>query len=82
MPQELKIDRSFVKDINISKNYHIVKAIIAMSEGMEIKVIAEGAETKDEIDTLEELGCKYVQGFYYSKPILLEELEKFIGIEP
>jgi two-component system CheB/CheR fusion protein len=76
-PQELKIDRSFVSNIQTSKNYHIVKAIIAMAEGMEMKVIAEGAETKEEVDTLEELGCKHVQGYYYSKPILLDELEKF-----
>ena len=65
-------------NIHTSKNYHIVKAIIAMSEGMGIKVIAEGAETKEEVQTLQKLGCQNVQGYYYSKPISLKELESFI----
>ena len=49
-----------------------------MAKGLKIKVICEGVETKEQIDTLRDLGCTMVQGYYYDKPIPMDDfLEKY-----
>ena len=78
LPNEIKIDRSFVTNINSSKSKNITSAIIAMAKSLNMNIVAEGAETKEEIETLHNLGCDIIQGFYYSKPIRIEELREFI----
>ena len=78
LPDEIKIDRSFVTNINSSKSKNITTAIIAMAKSLNMNIVAEGAETKEEIETLHNLGCDIIQGFYYSKPIRIEELREFI----
>jgi EAL domain-containing protein (putative c-di-GMP-specific phosphodiesterase class I) len=78
LPDEIKIDRSFVTNINSSKSKNITTAIIAMAKSLNMEIVAEGAETKEEIETLHNLGCDIIQGFYYSKPIRIEELREFI----
>ena len=66
----LKIDRSFISGITDNKaDCNLVKAAIAMSHSLEIKVVAEGVETKEQIDLLNELNCDIAQGFYLSKPL-------------
>jgi len=63
----VKIDRFFVKDIlTSSQDAAIVKAIIAMAHTMEIKVVAEGIEEKEQFDLLRNMGCDYGQGFLFS----------------
>jgi diguanylate cyclase (GGDEF)-like protein len=67
---QLKIDRSFV--VNIAKeqrNRAIIESIIHLCKGLSLSVIAEGAETKEEVDFLLRLGCECIQGFYFSKPL-------------
>jgi diguanylate cyclase (GGDEF)-like protein len=67
---QLKIDRSFVVNIaKEQKNRAIIESIIHLCRGLSLSVIAEGAETKEEVDFLLKLGCEYVQGFYFSKPL-------------
>lgn len=71
----LKIDRSFVKDINTNTSDNaIVAAIIAMSKSLDISVIAEGVETKKQLKILQEHGCQHFQGYYFSKPVCAEEI--------
>ena len=82
LPDELKIDRSFVSNINQNKIQLITKAIIAMAKSLNIDVVAEGAEKEEEIKTLQKLGCYIIQGYYYSKPIKIEELYEFIKKYP
>ena len=66
----LKIDRSFIQDIPGDINdVEITGAIIAMAQQLGLHVIAEGAETKEQIDFLRDKGCFSVQGFFYSKPL-------------
>ncbi|WP_413403528.1 EAL domain-containing protein [Pseudoalteromonas sp. KJ71-7] len=66
----LKIDRSFITGITHNKaDCNLVKAAIAMSHSLEIKVVAEGVETKEQLDLLNELNCDIAQGFYLSKPL-------------
>ena len=68
--QYLKIDRSFIKeDIGASKSQAIINAIIQLAEALEIKIIAEGVETQEQLDWLNEHGCDYVQGFLLSRPL-------------
>lgn len=75
----LKIDREFVSESVASKSSIVImQKIIEMAKGLNIKVICEGVETKEQIDTLRELGCSWVQGYYYDKPMPMDEfLEKY-----
>ncbi len=75
----LKIDRSFVRDIVTDKNDHtIVAAIIAMAHSLEIKVVAEGIETEEQLRMLEAQGCNYYQGYYFSRPVPVSEIDPFL----
>jgi diguanylate cyclase len=75
----LKIDRSFVCEIEENLvNTSIVSALIAMAEGMNMKVIAEGVETEVQLAFLKEKQCNEVQGYLLSKPLLAKQIEEFI----
>lgn len=69
----LKIDQSFVRDINDDVNdYEIARAIVLMAKSLGLIVVAEGVENTDQEQTLRRLGCEWVQGFYYSEPLTAE----------
>lgn len=75
----LKIDRSFIQQICILDDKQaIVDAIIQMAHRLNMKVVAEGVENKQQVKLLKEMGCDYIQGYYYSKPIPMDELIEFI----
>ena len=70
MARTLKIDRSFVTDIHEYRTDHaIVQAVLVMAERLGIRVVAEGVETQDQLSALVELGCKYLQGYFFSPPL-------------
>ena len=75
----LKIDREFVSESVASKSSIIImEKIIEMAKGLNIRVICEGVETKEQVDVLRKLGCTMVQGYYYDRPIPMDEfLEKY-----
>ena len=74
---ELKIDRSFVKDIPDDRNdMDIVAAIIAMAQKMNLRVVAEGVETAEQVDFLRKNACYQVQGYYFSMPLAEQELSQ------
>ena len=76
---KLKIDRSFISDIqNEPKNQTIVKTIIFLAKELGIYVLAEGAETQEEVDFLLENKIDSIQGYYYSEPIPLNDIEKVL----
>ena len=78
----LKIDKSFVMDMIQNKDhYAIVKAMIAMTHALDIKVIAEGIENKQTAALLEELECDYLQGYYFGKPMPTFEFQELIRSE-
>ena len=73
----LKIDKSFIDVMNeneASKQY--VAMIIAIGHVLNLSVISEGVETKDQLDTLKEIGCDYIQGYIWGKPLPLDEAIK------
>lgn len=75
----LKLDMGFLKSSDYSaKGGNILTAILKMAESLKMQTIAEGVETKEQVEFLKSIGCKYVQGFYYSKPLPVEEFEKLI----
>ncbi len=74
---KLKIDKSFVDDIFTDENDKtITQSIINLAKNMNLDVIAEGVETKEQEDFLRENGCRLAQGYLYSKPIPVEEISK------
>lgn len=74
--KKLKIDQSFVRDMLVSQSDNaIIKAIINLSQIFDMKVQAEGVETKEAYEVLKNYGCDYSQGYFHSKPL---PFEKFI----
>lgn len=72
----LKIDREFVKDLKAgSHKFFIVKMITELAHTLDVRVVAEGVETLDELKVVCGLGVDYIQGYFFSKPLPLEELE-------
>ncbi len=75
----LKIDRAFIADVDTNpKTAEIARAIIGLSRGLNLEVVAEGAEILAHIRFLRTHGCDTVQGFYYSRPVPADEFEKMI----
>nr|WP_127454116.1 EAL domain-containing protein [Paenibacillus anseongense] len=74
---KLKIDRSFIRDITENNNDKaIVATIISMAQHLNMDVIAEGIETKEQLDILMDNDCKKIQGYYYSKPLPAQDVEE------
>ncbi|MBH0036895.1 EAL domain-containing protein [Pseudoalteromonas sp. NZS71_1] len=76
----LKIDRSFISDIESNDNsIALVKAIITMAHNLDVMVVAEGVETEKQYDLLKQLACDYIQGYIFSKAISKKEfIKKYI----
>ena len=75
---ELKIDRSFVRDLGLTpQSSAIVTAIVALARSLGLRVIAEGVENVRQMQALRRLGCDLMQGFLFSKPQAPDELERW-----
>ena len=76
----LKIDKSFVDNVSTpterKEDIIVIRHIITLAKELGFTCLAEGAETKPQVNRLRELGCEVIQGYYYSKPISIEEYEK------
>lgn len=74
---KLKIDQSFVRELpNDEDDISIVKAIIGLAKSLNLKIIAEGVEVDSQKEFLLENGCRYIQGYIYSKPVPMNEIKK------
>ena len=77
---KIKIDQSFIHDIPIDPNdMAITQAIIALSEAMGLEVLAEGVETREQVEFLTQHGCGQAQGFLYSRPVDQQQISKLLG---
>ena len=75
----LKIDRSFIKQMdNPGGSYEIVRAIVALAQNLGLSTTAEGVETAEQAAALRALGCRNVQGFFFSRPRSSEDAEKLL----
>ena len=72
----LKIDRSLFQNESDTRERILVRHIVETAKELEMKVIAEGVETRGYVDILKELGCDYIQGFVFYKPMPAEEFEQ------
>lgn len=78
----LKIDRAFVSDLTSDRGAGsaaaIVKTIIDLGRNLDLQVLAEGIETREQLEALRELGCHEGQGYYFSRPLPLAEFEHLL----
>jgi diguanylate cyclase (GGDEF)-like protein len=80
----IKIDRSFISGITADpfdtpRDANIIRAITSMAQSLSLYVVAEGVETEEQLRFLQFLGCHFVQGYYFSKPLPAGELEAWLG---
>ena len=77
----IKLDANFLKmeGDDKRKDIHIVESIISMAKTMALPIICEGVETKEQVEFLDGLGCRYIQGFYFYRPMSSADFEKLIG---
>jgi EAL domain-containing protein (putative c-di-GMP-specific phosphodiesterase class I) len=74
----LKIDQSFVADMNSPDGVAIVDAILALARTLNLRSIAEGIETKDQLAYLAERGCDLMQGYYFDRPLYPEDIPEAV----
>ena len=70
--QTIKIDRAFVGGMEKGSNTEIIRAIVSLAAGLAMNVTAEGIETADQVNKLQELACEFGQGYYFDKPLTSE----------
>jgi len=75
----LKIDRSFVKDLNVDPDDAIiVEAIIALAHGLRLNVVAEGVETTDQLEFMRQRGCDEIQGYVVARPMPADDFTRYL----
>jgi diguanylate cyclase (GGDEF)-like protein/PAS domain S-box-containing protein len=80
---KLKIDRSFVRDLEVDPDDRaIASTILSMGRSLRLKVLAEGVETREQFTILREMGCELVQGYHFSRPLPPDELVAFLRKHP
>lgn len=76
----LKIDQSFIRNLDTSfEDAAIVKSIITLAHSLRLSVVAEGVETKEQFDYLDNLGCDEIQGYLFSPPVSANEFSKMLS---
>src|ERR1051326_7474719 len=74
----LKIDRSFISNIDSDDNRKIVATMVMLAHNLGLRVVAEGAETADQLKQLKELRCEFAQGYFFSPPVEGEKAEQLL----
>ncbi len=76
---EIKIDRSFVRDVTTDPDdANLVETIVTMAEHLGLEVVAEGVETEEQLEFLREKGCRVFQGYYFSRPLPVEDFTNLL----
>ena len=74
----IKLDKSMLEEISSVNGRKILEHTVRMMQSIGKQLVAEGAETRDEVDFLKNTGCDYIQGFYFSRPLQEEEFLRYI----
>ena len=74
----MKLDMSIVRQATAADDYSIPRFVIQLAECLHMKTVAEGVETADQVSALKVLGCTYIQGYYFSKPLPRGDFEKYL----
>lgn len=76
----LKIDRSFVQDIPAdTEDMAIVSAVISLAGSLDMRTVAEGVESREQLEFLRSRGCTEIQGYYLSRPLAADDVAAFLG---
>ena len=79
----LKIDRAFVSELDTNPNdASIVRAVIGLGQSLNIRVVAEGVETAAQLERLQDQQCPEGQGYYFSRPVIADELPRLLLATP
>jgi EAL domain-containing protein (putative c-di-GMP-specific phosphodiesterase class I) len=82
-PTQLKIDRSFVSDAeNDADSRAIVRGVVSLANALGMGTVAEGVETDEQQRFLRDCGCTTLQGYFISKPLPVDQLERWIAGQP
>ena len=73
----LKLDMGFISDESNPKTWDIVRGVIAMGRQIGMRILAEGVETESQADKLRDAGCDILQGFFFSKPLPIDEIAEY-----
>ncbi len=75
----IKIDRSFICDLAVDPyDQAIASAVIALGHGLNLNIVAEGVETKEQLDCLRSLQCEEMQGYFFSRPLSVENATELL----
>ena len=75
----LKIDKTFIDRLANAEDYGLVESIISMGRVLGMQIVAEGVEEEAQVQRLRQIGCDYVQGFYYARPLPFEEFLAYLN---
>ena len=74
----LKVDKTFIDELASTRDYGLVASIVSMGRILGMRVVAEGVETAEQVKRLKQIGCDYVQGYYFSKPLPADAFYDFL----
>jgi len=74
----LKIDKSFIDEMENTRDYGLVASIVSMGRILGMRIVAEGVETDEQLRQLRQIGCDFVQGYYFSRPLPAAEFHDFV----
>jgi EAL domain-containing protein (putative c-di-GMP-specific phosphodiesterase class I) len=79
----LKIDRYFVSNMGVDeRNLNIVRTIVSLAHNLHMEVVAEGVETAEQVNLLIPMKCDSLQGYYFSRPLIAEDIEALLTGSP
>ena len=75
----IKLDQTFIREIDVNmQERRLIKGILSLGKGLDLELVAEGVETKEQLEILYEMECDYVQGYYFCKPVPEEQLVEWL----